>query len=105
MNIIETLFGPHLRGPMSTKLNVGHAGFGTVGSGIVATSIAAVSARSGSIIMITEQLTGSAGVAVNSGGPLVVSAINDGVSFSVSNGTGVAVPWNRNFSWFIVRTN
>ena len=105
MNIYEILFGPVLRGPLSTKINTGFAGFGTVNSGSVTSSIAAIAARSGSIIQINETFSGSAGVGVNSGGALTLVAIGNGVGFTVSNGTGVAVPWDRKFSWFIIQTN
>lgn len=105
MNILEKLFGANFAGPPSAKYDSAICGHGTVNSGSTVRSIACTTAKSGSIIILTEMLSGSAGVAVNSGGPLAITAINNDVGFVVGNATGVGVPWDRKFSWFIIRTN
>ena len=103
----DNVNSPRVNGPdylVNKDTEADYHGFGTINSGSVSTSISTALVRSSSIIQIQERIPGSLGVGVNSGGPLVVSAVTDGTSFTVANATGVAVPWDRSFSWRLSQT-
>lgn len=103
----KQLFDALLRGPLSVKTNQTNkfAGFGTVNSGSVAATVSTALVRSGSIILLTERAPASLGIAVSSGGHLVVTSIVNNTSFNVANVKGDDTVYDRTFSWMIVQSD
>ena len=103
----ELLFKPTLRGPLRTRTS-GEAnpwaGRTTLNSGSAAVTVATALVQSDSIIRYGT-LPSSLGVAANSGGGIVVSSVVDSVSFDFARATGVAVPWDEQVMWEIVKTS
>lgn len=104
----ELLFKPTLRGPMRTRTVAAEpnpwAGRTTLNSGSATITVSTTLIQSDSIIRYGTQAN-SVGVAANSGGPIVVANVVDGVSFDFASATGIAVPWDRTIMWELVRTS
>lgn len=109
MSQLEQLFAPTFRGQGTMVLSpagiqVAFAGRTTLSSGQASVTISTTLVQSGKSFFMGFSEVGTVGIAANSGGPVVVNSVVDGVSFALARQFGAAVGWDEHVTWFMLRT-
>ena|SRR3990167_3281767 len=103
---LELLYGPNLRGPMSTRTSEQThpwSGLATINSGSAYATVSTALVKSGALIFHTVY-PGSVAVAAQSHGMLVVNSIVDNTSFALAWATDLAASWNVTVGWHLMQT-
>ena len=105
-NQIEQLYGPVLRGDMTTKASsatVQWAGKASIASGDATIVVSITNVCSDSLIFISEQLVTDAASGVNLRS-LCVKSITDGSYFTIGTTDGEGATRGRTAAWLMLQT-